>query len=299
MMAIRRSLLTFTLSALAGLLLGAGCRWPDSSPPSTNGQASPDSSSRSIGLRDAPTFPGRRDREPNVRVVDLMFDVVRIDFPVHNHRHSLKVWNHVDNRGVDPETVQRLARNGLRVGSAAPEAWPAMVTIFQAADARVGRDRLLAPRGLPMIIKLGTVDEPESVFRYLAGGQLVGKTLTGGDKLLIVDYVFHPRMGGVTDLRVGFEVRHDRGELTWERRAGIIQQTPTWDRELFDELQTTTTLKSGQFLVIGVAGGTDHAYLAGSRLLTRAESGEQYESMLCIAPKAFQTEGDRPLSLGD
>lgn len=297
--AMRRSLTCLLVGLLLWSTAGLGCQsrrrvTSSAEPPSAGGFPSP-----GVPFHDAPAFPTAGPGEPVVRVVDLVFDVVRIDFPVGEHRHSLKIWNHVDTLSIESETAQRLTRNGMRIGLAAPESWPAMVAIFQAGSAKVGRERLLAPRGMPVVIKLGAVEESESVFRYLAGGQLVGKTLTAGDKLLVLDYVFHPQLGGVTDLRVGFEVLHDRGELTWERRAGIIQQTPAFDRDTFDELQAIMTLRSRQFLVIGLAAGADHEYLVGSRLLSRTESGERFETMLCIAPKAFQTEGDRPLSLGD
>jgi len=252
----------------------------------------------SAAVPDAPTFATARAPGHPVHVVDLAFDVVRIDFPVSPHHHARKVWNHVDFLSVEPETLQRLARNGLRIGTATPDSWSAMVAIFKAAGAKVGRERLMAPRGQSLFIKLGTVEEPETVFRYVGGGQLVGKTLHAGDKVLAVDYVFHPQLGGNTDVRLGFEVRQEQGELTWERRDGIIQQAPAFTRDVFDELAALLTLGPQQFLVIGLGAEVDQEYLVGSRLFARMEAGKRWETLLCIAPKPFQTEGDRPLSLG-
>lgn len=224
-------------------------------------------------------------------MIDLAFDVVRVDLPIAGVRHSRKIWNHVDELRVDSELIARLARNGLRIGAASPDAWPAIRAILEAAEAEVRRDQLVAQRGLPLSIQLGSINDSESVFSYGADERLVGKTFPAGDKLVNVDYVFHPELGGSTEVRVSFEIRHDRGAMTWEQRNGVVQQVPDYERHLFADLSPALTLNAGEFLVVGLSDQAKNEYLIGSRFLTRVESGKRYETLLFLTPQPYQAQG--------
>lgn len=232
----------------------------------------------------------------DVRVVGLVFDVARVDFPVDSssgRRHSRKIWNHVDALRAASERVARLARNGLRVGAASPDAWPAIRAILQAADAEVRRDQFVAQPGLPLAIQLGPVSGVESIFSYGPEGRLVGRTFPVGDKLLVLDYVFHHELGGCTELRLNLEVRHDRGAMAFEKVEGVIRQVPDYDRHVFTEVEAALTLNTDEFLVIGLSDRAEHEYLLGSRFLTFERSGTAYETLLCITPRPYQTSGGR------
>lgn len=248
-----------------------------------------DSGSAGVNARSSP--PGRNPTDPaGGRVIDLVFDVVRIDLPIDGVRHARKIWNHVDELRVDPEVAARLARNGLRVGAASPDAWPAIRAIIDAAGAEVRRNRLVAQPGMPLTIKLASIGEPESIFSYGLDGRLVGKTIPAGDKLLNLDYVFHPELGDCTDLKLGFEIRHDRGTMTWERREGIIRQVPAVDRHLFREVTAVVTLNTDEFLVIGLGDQVTNEYLVGGRFLILERSGKRFETLLCVTPQPFRVQ---------
>ncbi len=224
----------------------------------------------------------------DVHVVALVFDVVRVDLPIEGVRHTPKIWNHVDELRVAPEVVARLARNGLRVGAASPDAWPAIRAIIDAAHAEVRRDRLVAQPGLPLWIKLASIGEPESIFSYGIDGRLVGRTFPAGEKLLTLDYAFHPELGGCSDLKLGFEIRHDRGMMTWERRDGVIRQVPAVDRHLFAEVSAVVTLNTNEFLVIGLSDQATNKYLVGGRFLILERSGKRCETLLCVTPRPYR-----------
>ncbi len=224
------------------------------------------------------------------QVVDLVFDVVRAEMRMDAIRHSRKVWNHVDELRVAPELVARLARNGLRVGAASADAWPAIRAILDAAEAHVSREQLVAQRGLPLVLSLGVVGEDgESVFGYDAGGRLVGKTFSVGDKLLQIDYAYRPEFGGTTDLRLAYEIRHDRGVMTWERVDGVIRQIPAYDRHVFSDVRVALTLRATEFLVVGLSDQADNEYLVGGRFLTSTHAAKRYETVLCITPTPYRS----------
>lgn len=224
-----------------------------------------------------------------VRVIELVFDVARIDLPIDGVRHSRKIWNHVDELRLDSELAARLGRNGLRVGAGSPDAWPAIRAILGTTDAQVRRNKLVAQRGLPLRIMLASIDEAESIFTYSRDGRLVGKTFPEGVKLFDIDYAFHPQLGGRTDLGVSFIVRQDHGEMTWERRNDIIRQVPAYDQYVFSDLSVPLTLNVGEFLVVGLGNQSENRYLIGSRFLTFERSGKRYETLLCVTPQPYQT----------
>ncbi len=227
----------------------------------------------------------------DLRIIDVVFDVVQLDIPIEGQRHSRKIWNHVDELRVDPEVVARLARNGLRIGAASPSTWPAIRAIVDTADADVRRDRLVAQPGMPLLIKLASISREESIFSYTADGRLVGKTFPAGEKLLNIDYAFHPELGGCTDLQLTFEIRRDRGVMTWERREGIIRQVPAFDQHLFADVSILLTLNPDEFLVLGLSDEPPNEYLIGGRFLISERAGKRYETVLCITPKPYQTQG--------
>ena len=239
----------------------------------------------------------RQTGSDEVGVIDLVFDVVRIDLPIDGVRQSRKIWNHVDELRAGVDVVARLARNGLRVGVASPDAWPAVRAIVDAGGGEVHRDRLVAQRGMPLKIKLASAGESESIFSYDADGRLVGKTFPGGDKILNLDYAFHPKLGGCTEFKLGFEIRRDRGVMTWERRDGVIRQVPAVDRHEFGDLSAVVTLTADEFLVIGLSDEGKNEYLVGARFLISERAGKRSETLLFVTPQPYHAPGTtrRPL----
>lgn len=235
----------------------------------------------------------RTTGQHDLRVVDIAFDVVRVDIPVTNIRHTRKIWNHIDELRVEPPVATRLARNGLRLGVATPDAWPALRAILEASDARVRRQQLIPQRGLPLTIQLATITEPESIFRYNRKGGLVGQTFRRGEKLLNVEYWYHAELGRTTDLRITFEIRYEKGVMTWEKREGIIRQVPAYEQHIFDEAQASLTLHGDEFLIIGVSEQASHDYLLGPSFLMTQEDGMKWETFFCLTPKPYQTKQPR------
>ena len=237
--------------------------------------------------------PGGNARHtPNdrIQVVQLAFDVLRVELPINGARNSRKIWNHVDELRLEADLVARLARNGLRVGVASSGSWSPIRAILEAGGARTQKDQMLPQPGTPLTLELAPIRESESFFSYGRDNRLVGKTFPAGQKIIQLDYVFHPQLGGCTDLQVGFEVRNDRGEMTWERRDGLIRQAPAYDRHVFEDLAALMTLKPGEFLVVGPSDQADNEYLIGSRFLIHTASGAKTETLLFVTPQPFQTQ---------
>jgi hypothetical protein len=223
-----------------------------------------------------------------VRVVRLTFEVLRIRLPIDSIQHSRKIWNHVDELRADTALVARLARNGVRAGAVAPGSWPAINTILEACDAEVGKDRWNAQSDLPLTIEVDELDESETLFCYTPDDRLVGKTFHEGKKLMNLDYAVHAEMGGAVDMKLSFEIRHDRGVMAWQRQGGILQQVPATDRHVFADLTTLVTLNPGETLLIGPSPEARNEYLVGGRFLVDEKEGRQVETLYGITPLPYQ-----------
>ena len=270
----------------------AGCKvwppWLGGAPSSTaahDEQApSGDAFSEGRAMSDVPA-----GRQFSAHVVQLAFQVYRLDLPiVGDSRQSLKLWNHVDELRTDPENVALRARSGLRIGAFSQSAWPAIRAILDAADARVHREQVSAPSGLPLTLEIGLVDKDESIFSYSSGGRLVGKTFDAGKKLILVDYAVYAAMGGRVDLQVSFEIRHDRGVTTWERQDGVLRQVPAYDSHVFSDLAAVMALNPGESLLIGPSAEARNNFLLGSRFFGYSRAGRQFEKLIIVTPTFSQ-----------
>ena len=233
----------------------------------------------------------RSARAGATRVVHLAFDVAWIELPVGRVRDSLKVWNHVDELRLDTEMALRLRRNGLRIGAASQSAWPAFGAIFEAAGAKVREDRLYPQHGMPLTIACGTIDGGETMFTYDASGRLSSRTYPEGEKLINIDYVLRPALGGTTDVQISLEIRRDMGVMTWAHIGDEIRQVPDYSRHVFAELVASLTLHPEDFLIIGASEEATNRYLLGGRFLLSGPEGVAVETLLCIRPRPYQTEG--------
>jgi len=238
----------------------------------------------------APSGDARHSSSDRVQVVQLAFDVLRVELPIDGVRNSRKVWNHVDELRLEADLVARLVRNGVRVGAASSGSWSAIRAVLESGGVRTQKDQMLPQPGTPLTLELAPIRESESIFSYGRDNRLVGKTFSSGQKRIQLDYVYHPQLGGCTDLQVGFEVHNDHSEMTWERRDGVIRQAQAYDRHVFEELAAALTLKPGEFLVVGASDQADNEYLIGSRFLIHTESGEKTETLLFVTPQPFQTQ---------
>lgn len=283
--------------AVLGIVLACGaaaggCKslppWLGGPPKSTTAheEQAPSGDAFSDGQAVRDVTAGRRS---SAHVVGLAFQVYRLDLPIIGEsRQSLKLWNHVDELRADPENVALRSRSGLRIGAFSQSAWPAIRAILDAANARVHQEQVSAPSGLPLTLEIGLIDGDESIFSYSSGGRLVGKTFKAGKKLILVDYAVYAAMGGRVDLQVSFEVRHDRGESTWERRDGILRQVPAYDSHVFSDLAAVMALNPGESLLIGPSAEAKNDFLLGSRFLGYSRAGRRFEKLIIVTPTFFQ-----------
>ncbi len=281
---------------LLGLVSLAGCQ------PAGKVVSLADKSTSNVGAADAslsaligssPQGVGVRRQRSDATVVELTFDVMRVTLPIGTMRHSRKIWNHVDELAVDATRISLLARNGLRVGAASPDAWPAIRTVLVACDAGIRKDQFRSFGGLPLVVETSEITDTESFFAYAANDRLDGKSFTQGKKLVTLDYIVYAAMGGLVDVKLTFEVRHDRGTMTWENVNGVITPAPAFDRHVFEDLTTNLSITPGSMLILGPSDEADNEYLVGSRFFMERRGADRYEVLYMITPIARMKQDRR------
>lgn len=275
--------------ALAGLLVvaAAGCQTA-SGPPRAGPRQEASGLTSTSEAREL--FPSRRgaDRDAIV-VVQMQFDVLRVDFPAESIHHSDKTWNHVDELSGDSVRAALLRRNGFRVGTATADAWPGLRAIFEACQAKVTRGTQLAQQGAPLTLDLGPVEGSEVIFLISPDDRLVGSTFDRGNKYLHLDYTLNAGAGGGTTIQMTPEIHRESEAKRWPSNGGDLAQVPEYEGKVYHELSNTVNVGAGDFVVIGPDTAAT-SLSVGHRFLTRTLDGRKYETVLCITPQPFRTD---------
>jgi hypothetical protein len=234
--------------------------------------------------------PNQLPAEPDPIRLDMTFEVVRADLPVVELRHSRKIWNHVDESQSDPRQIAFLARNGLRLGKATVDAWPAIRAILEAHHAKSLTARHTAQSSAPLSLRLGDLAAPHPVFLLERDGSLVGKTYQGGVKFLHLDYALDPADPQRTAVRVTPEIRKFSADKHWQDVDGRLVEATRYEGRFFSELAADVAIGPGEFLVIGPSEISDLPYLVGSAFLTTEQNNVTYETVICVTPQPVRVE---------
>ncbi|MHC5111767.1 MAG: hypothetical protein ACYTHJ_18020 [Planctomycetota bacterium] len=213
----------------------------------------------------------------------LSYDVLRVELPTHAIRHSQKIWNHVDSLRINSDVAARLARNGLRVGVATSESWPAIETIIQAAEGTIAQTSLASQFGLPVSLKLGEIKDSETLFSYDNDNRLVGKTFQVGEKLLSISSRYQPNLGSGVQVELEFEIRHDPGDFKWDRTDQGIRPVPVIERHVFSSVSVPLTMAPGEVLIVGPSEAAGNEYLLGGRFFDVIREGVSKETIICLS----------------
>ncbi|MCB9851030.1 MAG: hypothetical protein H6817_10055 [Phycisphaerales bacterium] len=223
-------------------------------------------------------------------VLRVHFDVLRVDIPVDAVRHSLKIWNHIDESLGDPGLTALLARNGFRVGKSSQAEWPAIRTIFEHNGARVSRVARTVQEGAPLTVPLGKVEDGASYFLHKRGGGLGGGTLTAGRRTFLIDYAVDPNDPQRLVLRATPAFQEEKTHEKLVERDGEIVSVRDQEGRVFYDLSVETALSMGDFLVIGGSEPAEKGFVLGSWWLDSSLDMQQYETVLCISAQATRVE---------
>jgi hypothetical protein len=223
-------------------------------------------------------------------VVRMNFDVLRVELPADEVRHSAKAWNHVDELRGDPTRTALLRRNGVRVGVASADVWPALRGVFEASGAKSLRASHTAEQNLPLTLDLGEIAEDENIFLKMADDRVVGTTFDRGHRYLHIDYALNLDDETVVSLRITPEIHRTSKTRYWREEDGDLRRSYDYEGRVFHELSVVQEVPVGSFLVVGPDTEKSSPLTIGSRFLTRSHSGRDYDTILCITPQPYQAQ---------
>jgi hypothetical protein len=245
---------------------------------------------------EAPFPPAYRSpaSDRNTILLQVQFDVMWVELPIHAIRHSIKVWNHVDELQLPPQQCALLARNGLRIGVANVDAWPAILTLLQANGARSDQRKHAVQSGHPLTLDMGTIADGETIFTYNARERLVGDTFPAGHKYVYIDYDVHADDPSRVTLRVMLEIHALSPSRRWTVDPDTFPEKPDYLGKVFADLAATFVVEEDQFLVIGPSpqAGTEH--LLGGKFFEQVAGGRRYEILIFATPQLYQTRFAEP-----
>ncbi len=271
---------------------GCGEPWRLGSPPPGPGAGAPIGATGGAGASRNARRGGPAD--PDVVVVHLQFEVMRAVMPVTTTRHSTKIWNHVDELQLDPRRCALLARNGLRIGVADEDAWPAIDAILKAHEARSQSKQHAVQHDSPLTLDVGEVRDGETIFSYDADGHLKGHTFGPGRKYIHIACAVSPENPQQIALKVLPEVHVESLEKHWDQVGGGIQERTRYQGRVFSELTAALTATSGQILVIGPSTEAELPCLVGSRFLEDDTGGLRSETIIFARPRLYRTGTTEP-----
>ncbi len=273
---------------LAVLLMCSGCSWfaqtfgqaptPASEPPSD--QTAFDSGA-AIG-----EAPGGDE----LIVIQMQFDVLRVELPAQDVQHSEKVWNYTNELCGDPVQAAMLRRNGFRVGAATADTWAALRAMFEACGATATRASHIVQHSAPLTLDLGPIEHAESFFLFTPDNQLIGQTFDRGNKYIHLDYAVPPEAGGAIMVQITPEVHRLSQQKRWRREGDEIREVHDYEGKVYHLLSHMVNIPPGQFLIIGPDTSGASALSVGHRFLRRKHMGKQFETVLCITPQPFRVE---------
>jgi hypothetical protein len=196
----------------------------------------------------------------------VMLEIFHARIPLDKDSRADAIWDHVDEMRFSKELREALYANGLRagvVGAPLPAQLSELLALESemptASTTRVIDGHSAVPRVTKRVLQLNRRDEKQiqvSEVRDEAAVVLSDGASVGGGNYRQAQGVYVLRAetapGQRGKVRMTPELHHGELKMRYAGRDdGILVQTPSRDREVFDRLALETELSPGELLVLG------------------------------------------------
>lgn len=228
-------------------------------------------------------------------LVEIMFDVERFLVPADKIAAQRdNVWKHVDELRISPAQIAYLAKNGFRMGIADRTQISALRQVLDSLGARSEHVNQTVQNGYPLTLDFGTTGRNRTVFTFRRDGRIVGQTFDTAAQYLHIDYrvdvIDHtPR----TTLRITPEMFQESRRPQWQESDGQVRYEKQYQGIVYHELATELPTAPGETLIVGPANAEDYRFILGSTILSNETAGRCWETMLCITPRVYRTQGPK------
>jgi len=215
--------------------------------------------------------------------IDVLLRVLHVQVPTAQRAKAQAVWEQLREDLCDNETMQRLHRNGVRVGLGRTEHWEAIRAALDGIEGNRVHELppLRTPPAVPLALELDLKPQDQTIFYIDRDGIISGDTWLGGQRVLRVTYGLDLRDLTRIVLSVVPEIRRrsepgldytDAGWTTGPRRAG----------KAFGAAGLAIELGTNEFLLVAPGDKADVFGLVGGAFLKQSVDGEAYDSYVFV-----------------
>jgi hypothetical protein len=239
-----------------------------------------------------PAVSGDERRDP-VKIVHIVFDVLRARVPAGVLSDSERVWSQLDTAAIPADSAAMLQPNGLRAARGKLSAWPAIKQIIEKEEhVEIAQNGMPLRNGAPLVIEPESQPKEQTLFLIRRDGKPAGASFPRSTNVLRVDYGIPVTNPNAVMIEVFPEIRlHGvpvRPRLTLN---GWVDEQLELPHRSLRELMVRIEIGPDEFLVIGPSSAAHQAYLPGTLLLCEQIDGKAWESVYFITPKVVSSAG--------
>jgi hypothetical protein len=231
---------------------------------------------------------------PDAHSPVVHLDVYQMFVPRGAVSRSDEFWKRVDEQQIDPATYDLLLKNGVRVGVARDSDWADYFRdIFERNNARSIPGSILASGSGSLELPMKRNVRSQDIFYLNDQNELYGRTYEKCENLLGVSFWPERRQVGALHITLAPVVRATRShpEFTVRNEERVLVEVRP---EYLYDLNLTTTIPPGNFLVMAPSPEGRWPTSLGSTFLTTEDETEQKEQVLVFVPRTVR--GPMPAS---
>jgi hypothetical protein len=277
-----------TLLAVLSAVMPAGCRVnPDAASPAEAAGAVGDvSSGQGIAVTPAgPEVPASADRRV---LIAVRLSLSSIELPVGTISRSERIWSYLDEESIDLVHTGGTAKNGIRIGRGQAGAWGDLTRLIAEMNGRaVSSSTMLSPPGRVVPISLNSSPAAQTIFMFRPDGTLHGHDFPPGDDIISI-YCSLAENDPSTIHMIGTpQVRTAKQGVRFVASAGGVTMVNRPDFYPITDLTFSTTMPSGDFLVIAPGEWSSRNTSVGHHFLVRETDGMAFELLLIVKAQAI------------
>jgi hypothetical protein len=228
-----------------------------------------------------------RDPAADPRIL-VQLNVYKLTVPARTVSHNEEFWKHVDETTIDVAQHDILFTNGFRVGIAPRSDWDYFKKILE-------RDNVISQLsgsgglgGSAMEIPFKQNVPEDTIFYIHPTKGLIGQIYDKHDEEMSITFKPVPRQPG--DVRIALTPLFisQRTEIFYTDR-NVAQPLTTFGHKHYEfDLNLQADVPLDHFLIIAPSADADeHTASLGNKMMCFATNGEQFETVLILAPQPF------------
>jgi hypothetical protein len=284
-----------SLPALLAAVVLAGCQADPGTPsPADRAGAAAGASSAGVGASSGEgvaAVPAGAEAQPGATTrvaLAVRLSLSAVELPVGTISRSERIWSYLDEESIDLVHTGATARNGIRIGKGQAGTWGDLVRLIEQMTGRaVTASSMLSPPGRTVPVAAGSSARPQTMFVFRPDGTLHGSDFPPGDDIISIYCSLDEGDPSVVHVIGTPQVRTGKQGVRFVPSGGGVAMVGRPDYYPITDLTFSTTVPSGDFLVIAPGEWSSRQTSVGHHFLVRRRDGVEFELLLIIRVEAL------------